>query len=330
VGTIGIVDFDVVDYTNLQRQVLFTTDDVGRSKVEVAKERLSKLNPHITFRTYNTHLNSSNALEILRDYDVVADGTDNFPTRYLVNDACVILGKVNVYASIFRFEGQASVFNFPSKDGSRGPNYRDLFPVPPPPGLVPSCAEGGVIGVLPGIMGSLQANEVIKVITGVGEPLAGKLFLFDAAAFTTRILRISRDPSVEVPDQLIDYEQFCGISPAGHETSSTDMRTLKEITVQELRTLMEDRKDFELIDVREPYEYDIVNIRGTLIPKAEVLKHIAQIPRDKPVIIHCRSGKRSADVIRDLQKRYGYDNLYNLKGGILAWAKEIDKSLPVY
>jgi adenylyltransferase/sulfurtransferase len=331
VGTIGIVDFDIVDESNLQRQVLFTTDDVGKPKVDVAKARLEKLNPHIEIRTYNTYLNSDNALDIIKDYDVVADGTDNFPTRYLVNDACVILGKVNVYASIFRFEGQASVFNYLYPDGSRGPHYRDLFPVPPPPGLVPSCAEGGVIGVLPGILGSLQANEVIKVITGVGQPLAGRLFLFDAADFTTRTLKISKDDHVAAPTELIDYEQFCGIpQQTGEDHQNTDTNSVAEIDVHELEDLIKTHVDFDLIDVREPYEYEIVNLQGKLIPKGDVNAHLDEISRDKKVVIHCRSGKRSADVIRDLQSKYGYDNLINLKGGILAWAKEIDQSLPVY
>ncbi len=337
VGTIGIVDFDVVDESNLQRQVLFSTDDVGRPKVEVARERLEKLNPHLTFHPYNTHLNSSNALDIIDQYDVIADGTDNFPTRYLVNDACVLLGKVNVYASIFRFEGQASVFNYHYPDGTRGPNYRDLFPVPPPPGLVPSCAEGGVLGVLPGILGSIQANEAIKVITGVGDPLAGRLFLFDAASFTTRILKISKDPANPLNGEhptitgLIDYEQFCGISP---DNAANDRQVasngIREITVTELSQLIDSHADFELIDVREPYEYDIVNISGKLIPKNSIREHVDEISRQKQVVVHCRSGKRSADVIRDLQDKYGFDNLYNLKGGILAWAKDIDRSLPQY
>ncbi len=333
VGTIGILDFDIVEESNLQRQVLFTVDDVGKPKVEVAKQRLEKLNPHLTFHTYNVHLNSTNALEIIKDYDVVADGTDNFPTRYLVNDACVILGKVNVYASIFRFEGQASVFNYLLPDGSRGPNYRDLFPAPPPPGLVPSCAEGGVLGVLPGILGSLQANEVIKVITGVGETLSGRLFLFDAASFTTRTLRIAKDPANETPTQLIDYEQFCGIPQQvaiDEALSQSGQNGVRELSVQQLSELMKNNADFELIDVREPYEYDIVNIHGKLIPKGVIKEHVDEINRQKQVVVYCRSGKRSADVIRDLQDKYGFENLYNLKGGILAWAKEIDQSLPVY
>ena len=334
VGTIGILDFDRVDDSNLQRQVLFTTDDVGRPKVEAARERLSKLNPHITFKTYDTRLDSGNALDIIKDYDVVADGTDNFPTRYLVNDACVLLGKVNVYASIFRFEGQASVFNYQYADGTRGPNYRDLFPTPPPPGLVPSCAEGGVLGVLPGILGSLQANEVIKVITGVGDTLAGRLFLFDAASFETRILKVQKDPtnplSGENPTQteLIDYEEFCGIP--GAATAEEEKNGVAEVDVHQLQQMMADQPDLPVIDVREPYEYEIVNINAKLIPQHAVENALDAIPRNRDVIIHCRSGKRSADVIRLLQEKYGYENLYNLKGGILAWAREIDTTLPTY
>ena len=332
IGTLGIVDFDRVDDSNLQRQVLFTTDDVGTPKVEAAKRRLEKLNPYIKIKTYDLKLDSSNALDIVKDYDVVADGTDNFPTRYLVNDACVLLGKTNVYASIFRFEGQVSVFNYAHADGTRGPNYRDLFPTPPPPGLVPSCAEGGVIGVLPGILGSLQANEVIKVVSGVGDPLVGRLFLFDAATFETRTLKIARDPgnplTGENPsmDALIDYDEFCGIFP---ENGQQKME-VREITVQELKEKLDGGNDVTVIDVREPYEYDIVNIGAKLIPQGRVLEHIDHIPSSGDVVVHCRSGVRSADVIRLLNMRYGYNNLYNLKGGILAWAREIDQSLPVY
>lgn len=332
VGTLGIVDFDRVDDSNLQRQVLFTTDDVGVPKVEAAKRRLERLNPHIDIVTYDLKLDSSNALDIIKEYDVVADGTDNFPTRYLVNDACVLLGKTNVYASIFRFEGQVSVFNYQFEDGTRGPNYRDLFPTPPPPGLVPSCAEGGVIGVLPGILGSLQANEVIKVISGVGEPLVGKLFLFDAASFETRTLRVAKDPanpiSGENPtlDALIDYDQFCGIGDQFAKAESA----VPEITVGELNSRLGNGNAPVVIDVREPYEYDIVNIEGVLIPQGSVEEHLDKIPSSGDVVVHCRSGKRSADVIRLLQRKYGYNNLYNLKGGILAWAREIDEALPVY
>ncbi len=324
VGNIGILDFDVVDETNLQRQVLFTVDDVGRSKAEAAKERLEKLNPHVNFTVHNVQLTSANALEIIKDYDVVADGTDNFPTRYLVNDACVILGKTNVYASIFRFEGQVSVFNYKRADGSFGPHYRDLFPTPPPPGLVPSCAEGGVIGVLPGIVGSLQANEVIKVVTGVGEPLAGRLFLLDALTFETRTLKLHKDPNTPEIKELIDYEQFCGIGDMKEEKAT------KEITVQELYDMQVKGEDFQLIDVREPYEFDIANLGGELIPLKMVTSNIDKISSSKKVVVHCRSGARSAQAINTLKKKYGFDNLYNLKGGILAWANEIDEEMAKY
>jgi adenylyltransferase/sulfurtransferase len=336
VGTIGIVDFDVVEASNLQRQVLFTVDDVGRPKVDVAKERLQGLNPYIEVNTYNTQLTSDNAQDIVRDYDVVADGTDNFPTRYLVNDACVLLGKTNVYGSIFRFDGQVTVFNYQYENGESGPDYRDLYPEPPPPGLVPSCAEGGVLGVLPGIIGSLQANEVIKVISGIGDPLIGKLYLFDALRFTSRTLKFSKDPrnpiSGDNPSitELIDYEQFCGIPQHEEAQDQKDNGEMKEVTVNELKQMRENREDFELIDVREPFEYDIVNLEGKLIPQKEVTDHLDQIPKDKTVVVHCRSGGRSGDIVEKLEKDYGYDNLYNLKGGVLAWADEIDPSLPKY
>jgi sulfur-carrier protein adenylyltransferase/sulfurtransferase len=332
VGTIGILDFDVVDESNLQRQVLFGKSDVGRPKVEAARDRIASLNPYINVVIHNTKLTSGNALQILADYDVVADGTDNFPTRYLVNDACVLLDKVNVYASIFRFEGQASVFNFPDEDGKRGPNYRDLFPSPPPPGLVPSCAEGGVIGVLPGILGSLQANEVIKVIAGIGDTLSGRLFLFDALTFETRILKVNKDVrnplNGENPTQhaLIDYEQFCGIEPKKESVSE-----VKEIDVQQLYKLQQDiSHPIQLIDVREPYEYEIANLKGELVPLKVIQEFAGNIRRDRQVIIHCRSGVRSAKAIKDLEENFGFENLYNLKGGILAYADEIDPSLAKY
>ncbi len=333
VGTIGLVDFDVVDDSNLQRQVLFTRDDIGQPKVLAAKKRLEALNPYVKIVAHQTALTSDNALDIINDYDVIADGTDNFPTRYLVNDACVLLGKVNVYASIYRFEGQATVFNYTDKNGELGPNYRDLFPSPPPPGLVPSCAEGGVIGVLPGILGSLQANEVIKVISGVGETLTGRLFLFDAATFETRTLKIKRrkdNPlNGEHPTQtgLIDYQQFCGIGGAeDHE----EKLPVKSINVKQLDSLIKQKANIQIVDVREAYEYDIANIHGELMPKSEVTNYIQKIAKDKQVVVHCRSGKRSSDVIELLQEKYGFENLYNLEGGILAWAKEIDQTMPTY
>jgi adenylyltransferase/sulfurtransferase len=324
VGTIGIIDFDVVDDSNLQRQVLFSVSDIGRSKVEAAKERIESLNPHINVIAYNLHLSSANALEIFKQYDVVADGTDNFPTRYLVNDACVLTGIPNVYASIYRFDGQVSVFNY-----RNGPNYRDLYPEPPPPGLVPSCAEGGVLGVLPGIIGSLQANEVIKVITGIGETLSGRLFSFDALNFTTRIFKVQKDQSNPLTGtnptikELIDYQQFCGILP-----EKTD-DAIKEITVQELKEKIDSHEDFQLIDVREKHEYEFVNIGGELMPLNTILNHTDRIARDKPVIVHCKMGGRSAKAIRALEEK-GFTNLYNLKGGIVTYAKEVDQTLPVY
>ncbi len=325
VGTIGIVDFDRVDDSNLQRQVLFGVDAVGQPKVEAAKKRLEALNPHIQIVTYDTLLNSRNALDIIRDYDLVADGTDNFPTRYLVNDACVLLGKPNVYASIFQFEGQVSVFNYRHPSGELGPNYRDLYPTPPPPGLVPSCAEGGVLGVLPGIIGSLQACEVIKVITGVGEPLSGRLFLFDALSFETRTFRIKRrddnplngkNPTIT---QLIDYEQFCGISVVE--------RPVREITPQELLRWQAEGRPFQLIDVREPHEFEAVNIGAALIPLGTVAENAHRLSREVPVVVHCRSGVRSAKAIRLWEDRFGFDNLYNLKGGILAYLEEAKPEL---
>ncbi|HEV2479799.1 MAG TPA: molybdopterin-synthase adenylyltransferase MoeB [Puia sp.] len=329
VGTIGIVDFDVVDDSNLQRQVLFGVDAIGQPKVEAARRRLEALNPYIRLKVYNTHLNSHNALDILKDYDVIADGTDNFPTRYLVNDASVLLGKTNVYASIFQFEGQVSVFNYRHSDGTLGPNYRDLYPTPPPPGLVPSCAEGGVLGVLPGIIGSLQALEVIKVITGVGETLSGRFYIFDAVNFESRTFRIKprednplngKNPTITA---LIDYEQFCGMR-------AVEEKALKEVTARELYDWQVKGESFQLIDVREPHEYDIVNIGGELIPLGTVPEHADEIDRDRKVVVHCKVGGRSAKAIRELEEKFGFTNLYNLKGGILAYIDEVQPELTKY
>jgi sulfur-carrier protein adenylyltransferase/sulfurtransferase len=322
VGRIGIVDPDRVDDSNLQRQVLYTTSDVGKYKVEAAKERLLALNPHIKIETYPFGLTSANALKIMGLYDLVADGTDNFPTRYLVNDACVLLGKVNVYASIFRFEGQVSVFNFSKNKEERGVNYRDIFPTPPPPGLVPDCAEGGVLGVLPGIIGSMQASEVIKILSGVGEPLAGRLFIFDAADFTTRVLKLSKNPNYQPITELIDYDMFCGL-----KTENTE-GPLSEISVQELAKWKAQNIDFQLVDVREGYEYEAANLCGTLIPLNNLAQNLDIISKEKPVVVHCKSGARSAKAIA-LLKSHGFTNLINLKGGILAYAKEIDANLTV-
>jgi adenylyltransferase/sulfurtransferase len=329
VGTIGIVDFDVVDDSNLQRQVLFGVDEIGKPKVEAAKRRLEALNPYIRLQIYNTHLNSQNALDIVKDYDVIADGTDNFPTRYLVNDASVLLGKPNVYASIFQFEGQVSVFNYTDAAGVTGPNYRDLYPTPPPPGLVPSCAEGGVLGVLPGIIGSLQALEVIKVITGVGDTLSGRFYIFDALNFESKTFNIKRrednpingkNPSIT---GLIDYEQFCGMR-------AVEEKSLKEITARELYELQVKGEKFQLIDVREPHEYDIVNIGAELIPLATVADNAGRIDRDRKVIVHCKMGGRSAKAIRELEEKFGFNNLYNLKGGILSYIDEVQPELTKY
>jgi molybdopterin/thiamine biosynthesis adenylyltransferase/rhodanese-related sulfurtransferase len=328
VGTIGIIDFDVVDDSNLQRQVLFGVDEIGKPKVEAAKKRLEALNPHIAIKVYNQQLTSQNALNIIRDYDVVADGTDNFPTRYLVNDACVLLGKPNVYASIFQFEGQVSVFNYKNKEGEIGPNYRDLYPIPPPPGLVPSCAEGGVLGVLPGIIGSLQALEVIKVITGVGETLSGRFFVFDALNFESRTFKIKPNPNNPLNGanptikELIDYEQFCGVKAVE--------KSIKEITAKELYDLQVKGEDIQVIDVREPHEYEIANIGGELIPLSTVAEHAEKIDRHKKVIVHCKMGGRSAKAIRELEEKFGFTNLYNLKGGILGWIDEIQPELTKY
>jgi sulfur-carrier protein adenylyltransferase/sulfurtransferase len=328
VGTIGIIDFDVVDDSNLQRQVLFGVDAIGQPKVEAAKKRLELLNPYIDIKVYNQQLTSRNALDIIRDYDVVADGTDNFPTRYLVNDACVLLGKPNVYASIFQFEGQVSVFNYVNKEGELGPNYRDLYPTPPPPGLVPSCAEGGVLGVLPGIIGSLQALEVIKLITGVGETLSGRFFIFDALNFESRTFKIKRNPANPVNGvnptitELIDYEQFCGVKAVE--------KPIKEITAKELYDLQVRGEDIQIIDVREPHEYEIANINGELIPLATVTANAERIDRNKKVIVHCKMGGRSAKAIHELEENFGFTNLYNLKGGILGWIDEVQPELTKY
>ncbi len=314
VGNIGIVDFDVVDDSNLQRQVLFGVSEIGKPKVEAAKARLESLNPYINISIYNTQLTSKNAMELISQYDVVADGTDNFPTRYLVNDACVIACKPNIYASIFQFEGQVSVFNYTDAKGVTGPNYRDLYPTPPPPGLVPNCAEGGVLGVLPGIIGSLQANEVIKVITGVGETLSGRFFVFDALTFETRTLKISKQQNSRAIKELIDYEQFCGMKAVE--------KKIKEITVEEFVKWQETGEDIQVIDVREPEEYQQVNIGALLIPLATVSERADEITRSKKVVVHCKMGGRSAKAIRELEEKFGFENLYNLKGGITAVLQE--------
>jgi molybdopterin/thiamine biosynthesis adenylyltransferase/rhodanese-related sulfurtransferase/molybdopterin converting factor small subunit len=327
IGTIGIVDFDVVDDSNLQRQVLYGVKEVGTSKAESAKKRLAELNPHIQINVYNEKFTSANALDIIKEYDIVADGTDNFQTRYLVNDTCVLLGKPNVYASIFQFEGQASVFNYKDENGEYGPNYRDLYAYPPPPGLVPSCAEGGVLGVLPGILGSIQALEVIKVASGVGEVLSGRFFTFDALSFQTRILKIRKNPDNPISGlnptitELIDYEEFCGLK---------NEKQVKEITVDELYQWRTEGRDFQLIDVREPFEYDIVNIGAELIPLSDILNKADKISKDKMVVVHCKMGGRSTKGILELEERFGFDNLYNLKGGIIEYLSTYEPEASVY
>lgn len=328
VGTIGIVDFDVVDDSNLQRQVLFGVESVGLPKVEGARKRLQSLNPHINLVVYNTQITSKNALELIKDYDVVADGTDNFPTRYLINDACVLLGKVNVYASIFQFEGQLSVFNYTDANGEVGPNYRDLYATPPPPGLVPSCAEGGVLGVLPGIIGSLQALEVIKVVTGVGDVLSGRFFSFDALTFESRTFRIRRNPANPLNGdhptikELIDYEQFCGVKAV--ETK------IKEIDALELHQWETSGVDYQIIDVREPHEYEIVNIGAELMPLGTVVQNADRIDRTRKVVVQCKTGNRSGKAIRELEEKFGFENLYNLKGGILGYIRDVNPELTKY
>jgi sulfur-carrier protein adenylyltransferase/sulfurtransferase len=327
VGHLGLVDFDVVDSSNLQRQVAFTTADVGKPKSEAAKARLSSLNPAIDIVSYETRLTSDNALELFRDYDIIVDGTDNFPTRFLVNDACVLLGKPNVYGSIFRFEGQATVFGYPG-----GPCYRCLYPEPPPPGLVPSCAEGGVLGVLPGIVGSIQAMETIKLILGAGEPLVGRLLLFDALAMRFRELKLKRNPDCPMCGnhrtitKLIDYEEFCGIR--GEEAPAmTD--GIPEITATELKSRQDRGEKLFILDVREPHEYQICNLNGKLIPLGELPRRVNELDSSVEMVVHCRSGKRSADAIHFLQTA-GFKKLWNLKGGVLAWADEVDPRMPKY
>jgi adenylyltransferase/sulfurtransferase len=327
VGHLGLVDFDVVDSSNLQRQVTFTTADVGKPKSEAAKARLSGLNPMIEIQSFDTRLTSENALDLFKDFDIIVDGTDNFPTRFLVNDACLLLGKPNVYGSIFRFEGQATVFGYPG-----GPCYRCLYPEPPPPGLVPSCAEGGVLGVLPGIVGSIQAMETIKLILGTGEPLVGRLLLFDALAMRFRELKLRKNPECPMCGEnrtitkLIDYEEFCGIR--GEEAPAmTD--GIPEITPRELKARQDRGDDLFILDVREPHEYQICNLKGKLIPLGELTRRVSELDSSREMVVHCRSGKRSADAIHFLQTA-GFKKLWNLKGGVLAWSDEVDPTMPKY
>ena len=329
VGTLGLVDFDVVDASNLQRQIIHSTADIGRKKLDSAEEKLKALNPALNVVKHDTLLSSANAFDILKDYDVVADGTDNFPTRYLVNDACVLLGKPNAYGSIFRFEGQASVFA--TKDG---PCYRCLYPEPPPPGLVPSCAEGGVLGILPGLIGVIQATETIKLILGIGEPLIGRLLLVDALKMRFRELKLRKNPECPVcgtrptVTHLIDYQQFCGL-----ESESDVQRAVKngipQLSVKELKRRMDAGENLFILDVREPFEYQIANIGGKLIPQNEVPQRLSEIDRNQEIIVQCKSGGRSQRIAEFL-KQSGFPNVANLAGGILAWSDEVDPRVPKY
>jgi sulfur-carrier protein adenylyltransferase/sulfurtransferase len=327
VGKLGLVDFDVVDFTNLQRQVTFGTSDVGKHKSAAAQARLSNLNPDIEVLSFETQLTSGNALELFKDFDIIVDGTDNFPTRYLVNDACILLGKPNVYGSIFRFEGQATVFGTPA-----GPCYRCLYPEPPPPGLVPSCAEGGVLGVLPGIVGSIQAMETIKLILGAGDSLAGRLLLFDALGMKFRELKLRKNPDCPMCGknrtihQLIDYYEFCGVR--GEEALAPDLQ-VPEMTPRELKSRLDRGDDLYILDVREPHEYQICNIKGHLLPLGELPRRVHELDSSREIVAHCRSGKRSAEAV-DFLRKAGFRKIHNLKGGILAWSDEVDPSVPKY
>ncbi len=327
VGTLGIVDYDVVDETNLQRQIIHGQSDIGRSKAQSAKETIEQINPYVTVVLHEERLDSSNALGIVSQYDLIVDGTDNFATRYLVNDACVLSGKPYVWGSIYRFDGQASVFW-----AEHGPCYRCLYPEPPPPGLVPSCAEGGVLGVLCGTVGSIQVTEAIKVLTGTGEPLVGTLMIYDALAMEFRTVRARKDPECplcgKTPTitELIDYEAFCGsVSEEAVEAAAT-----ATITASELKAMFDSNEDFLLVDVREPGEYDIVRIPGSvLIPKGDLPAHLSELPMDKPVIVYCKTGVRSAEALA-LLKGAGFSSAKHVQGGVTAWAHQVDPSLPTY
>lgn len=334
-GRLGLVDYDVVDYTNLQRQIIHGTKDVGRLKLDSAKARILDINPHVQVDTYEVPLTSANALEIFAPYDIVIDGTDNFPTRYLTNDACVLLGKPNVYGSIYRFDGQASVFY-----AKEGPCYRCLFPEPPPPGLVPSCAEGGVLGILPGVIGAIQATEAIKLILGIGDSLIGRLLLYDALTMTMEEVYLRKNPDCPVcgenptVTELIDYEQFCGVPAHDHSLYQTAAagETVPTITPQELNTRLQRGDRLRLVDVREPHEWDIANLGhlgATLIPKNKVLEQMGELDTATETVVYCRSGARSADAIRTLQQ-HGFKKLLNLTGGINRWAAEVEHALPQY
>ena len=327
VGTLGIVDFDVVDESNLQRQIIHGTSDVGRPKMESARDRIKDINPNVNVEGFEEPLSSENALDIFKDFDIVVDGTDNFPTRYLVNDACVLSGKPNVYGSIFRFEGQASVFY-----AEEGPCYRCLYPEPPPPGLVPSCAEGGVLGILPGAIGTIQATETVKLILGIGESLIGRLLLYDALGMNFREMKLRKDPNCPICGQnptvteLIDYQEFCGIPQA---QATEQENGVPEITVEELKQKLDNGENVNVLDVREPHEYQVANIGAKLIPLGELPERLVELDQDENFAIHCKTGGRSARAVQLLQSA-GFQNVYNVKGGINAWSEEIDPSVPKY
>ncbi len=330
VGTLGIVDFDVVDYTNLQRQIIHTTADVGRKKLDSAAEKLTAINPFVNVRTFETRLSSANALDLFREFDIVADGTDNFPTRYLVNDACVLSGKPNVYGSIFRFEGQASVFATEA-----GPCYRCLYPEPPPPGLVPSCAEGGVLGILPGLVGVIQATEVIKLILGKGDSLIGRLLLVDALGMKFRELKLRKNPDCpacgkhRTITKLIDYDEFCGVRGQEESKEKPVAAGISEIQVEELKRRLDAKEEVFVLDVREPHEYQICNIGGHLIPLGDLPRRVNELDSSREIVAHCRSGVRSAKAVDFLQQA-GFKKVHNLAGGILAWADRVDPKMPKY
>jgi adenylyltransferase/sulfurtransferase len=330
IGRMGIVDFDVVDYTNLQRQILHGTKDVGRPKLASAKDRLLDVNPHVTVDTYEVALTSENALDLFRDYDIIVDGTDNFPTRYLVNDACVLTGKPNVYGSIFRFEGQASIFY-----AKEGPCYRCLYPEPPPPGLVPSCAEGGVLGILPGIIGVIQATETVKLILGKGESLVGRLLLFDAMRMKFREMKLRKDPNCPICGEhatikkLIDYQEFCGVPTAAAQAKETTVNEF-EITPEQLKARLDKGDELFILDVREPAEYQICKLEGsTLIPLGQLPARMSELDSSRELIVHCKLGGRSAKAV-DLLRNAGFRKIKNLVGGIDAWAQKVDTKMPRY
>lgn len=328
IGKIGIVDADIVDDSNLQRQVLYSTQDVGLKKAEAAKAKIKSQNPHITVEAFTENFTRESANRIGKNFDIIVDGTDNFPTRYLINDFCVLNNKINVHGSILKFSGQVSVFNGLLNDGKRGPNYRDIYPNPPKPEDVQTCSDAGVIGALTGIIGSMQAIEVIKLITETGEPLIGKIFHYNSLTHSTQTIKFEKDDDNPISglnptiNELINYDQFCGLPK--------ENKMIKSINVTELKAMQDANEDFQLVDVREPHENEICTLNGELIPMGEVQERFSEIKKDKKVVVHCRSGARSANVIQYLEQQHGYNNLYNLEGGILAWGAQIDPNMASY